>query len=105
MSPAKIPAKQASDPSKKPISPRAISKPALVNWAANQERSLVLAAAADLNDELREAEMRLPRPVYLTSLDAKCGTQRAHAKLLAQAGDINTTSPAGESSTAEFVGR
>lgn len=68
----------------------AISKPALVNWAANQERSLVLAAAADLNDELIGGDLRLPRAVYLSSLDAKCGTQRAHAKLLEKAGDIGT---------------
>jgi len=68
----------------------AVSKPALVNWAANQERALVLAAAADLNDEMLDTEARLPRAVYLSSLDAKCGAQRAHAKVLEKAGDIGT---------------
>jgi hypothetical protein len=71
----------------------AISKPALVNWAANQERTLVLAAAADLNDELSALEtavVPMSRSVYLSTLDAKCGQQRAHAKLLEKAGDIGT---------------
>ncbi|HEY2979921.1 MAG TPA: PD-(D/E)XK nuclease family protein [Anaerolineales bacterium] len=70
----------------------AIAKPALVNWAANQERSLVSAAAADLFEQWA-AEIvppKMPRESYLATLLARLGQVKAHQKELAKAGEIGT---------------
>jgi hypothetical protein len=69
----------------------AFPKPALVPWAASEERKLVSAAAADLYAEQWTNECpQLPRAAYLVTLDAKVGRERGHAKALKKAGDIGT---------------
>lgn len=67
-----------------------IGKPALINWAANQERVLVKEAAADLYADLVKLPTPLARTSYLTTLDARIGKTKAHQKELAKAGDIGT---------------
>ena len=70
-----------------------IGKPALLNWAAAQEREAVTEAAADLYLDLaRTAAMAPPlsRPVYLTTLAARLGTVKAHRRTLEKAGAIGT---------------
>lgn len=71
---------------------QAIGKPALINWAANQERTLVSEAAADLFQQF-SAEIVppvMPRASYLATLLAKLGQVKAHQKELAKAGEIGT---------------
>lgn len=67
-----------------------IGKPALITWAANQERTLVSEAAADLYDDLRTISTPMPRTAYLTTLAARVGKARAHTRELAKAGEIGT---------------
>jgi hypothetical protein len=69
-----------------------IGKPALINWAANQERSLVTEAAADLYMEWA-AQMvppQMPRASYVATLLAKLGQTKAHQRELAKAGEVGT---------------
>jgi hypothetical protein len=67
-----------------------IGKPALVNWAANQERTLVMDAAADLYTDLCQLSKPMPRSAYVTTLQARCGQQKAHKKALEKASEIGT---------------
>jgi hypothetical protein len=67
-----------------------IGKPALINWAANQERALVSEAAADLYEDLRTIPTPMPRTAYLTTLQARIGKTKAHQRELAKAGEIGT---------------
>lgn len=69
-----------------------IGKPALINWAANQERSLVSDAAADLYQEWAAHVVPpvMPRESYLATLTTRLGTVKAHQRELAKAGDIGT---------------
>lgn len=66
-----------------------IAKPALINWAANQERALVMDAAADLYLDLCQTPA-MGRPSYLATLQGRLGKQKAHQKELAKAGEIGT---------------
>ena len=70
----------------------AVSKPALMFWAANLERDTCLNAAADLHAEwaAQIVPVQLPRAAYLATLTAKLGPAKAHQKALAKAGDIGT---------------
>lgn len=68
----------------------AISKPALISWAAAQERALVTEAAADLYAETAQLADPLPRSRYLLALERRLGTTKAHVKALAAAADIGT---------------
>jgi len=70
----------------------AIAKPALIPWAAAQERTLVTDAAADLYVEwLREVvPPQMPRAAYVATLLARLGQVKAHQKELAKAGEIGT---------------
>lgn len=70
----------------------AVSKPALIFWAANEERKLVTDAAADLHAEwCRElVPVQLPRAAYVATLLSRLGPQKAHQRQLAAAGDIGT---------------
>lgn len=65
-----------------------VGKPALVNWAANTERELVIEASANLYEDLPPAKMS--RMAYVTTLQDRLGKQRAHQKLLTQAADIGS---------------
>jgi len=68
-----------------------IGKPALIHWAANQERELVTEAAADLYADLnRGGAAPMIRPVYLQTLAGRLGTVRAHRRTLERAGAIGT---------------
>ena len=66
-----------------------LNKPALVNWAANQERTLVTAAAADLYLDLAKTPP-MSRPAYVTTLQTRIGKEKAHQRAVAQAADIGT---------------
>lgn len=66
-----------------------LSKPALVNWAANTERELCLEAAANLYEDVASTP-KMSRMAYLTTLLGRLGKQKAHQKLVAQALDIGS---------------
>ena len=66
-----------------------IAKPALIAWSANQERDAVCAAAADLYAQLHQHPL-VPRAIYLTTLQAALGKEKAHQRELAKAGEIGT---------------
>ena len=66
-----------------------ISKPALVNWAAKTERTLVMDAAADLYLDLLQCKP-MGRPTYLSTLDGRVGATKAHQRELAKAAEIGT---------------
>jgi hypothetical protein len=70
----------------------AIHKPALVPWAANQERALVLDAATTLHRELATAPVPslVSAAWYRQTLLARLGPTKAHQRQLAAAGDIGT---------------
>jgi len=67
----------------------AIGKPALVPWAANQERTLVTEAAATLYAQLL-GQPALEKPAYISALTNALGTTKAHTTALAKAAEIGT---------------
>jgi hypothetical protein len=67
----------------------AIGKPALINWAANQERALVMEAAANLHEDLPLAP-RMSRLAYLATLQTRLGKEKAHQRELAKAAEIGS---------------
>lgn len=68
----------------------AINKPALINWAANTERTLVIEAAANLYEDIPETGQKMSRIGYLTTLKDRIGKTKAHQKELAKAAEIGT---------------
>lgn len=68
----------------------AVGKPALVPWAANQERTLVMEAAAKLWGELVASSAKPERSAYVTMLSDRLGKEKAHTKELAKAAEIGT---------------
>jgi hypothetical protein len=66
-----------------------LNKPALVNWAASEERKLVSAVAADVHEEFAAIKVT-DRGKYLALLESKLGKEKAHRRALAKAGDIGT---------------
>lgn len=66
-----------------------IAKPALITWAANQERLHVSLAAADLYEDA-PGEPKMSRQAFLTSLDGRLGKTKAHQKLLNKASEIGS---------------
>jgi hypothetical protein len=68
---------------------QAISKPALVGWAAKEERTMTIQAAADLYEDVHGTP-KMSRPTYITTLDARIGKIKAHQKLLAKAAEIGS---------------
>lgn len=73
---------------------QAIAKPALINWAAREERLAVTEAAADVYAEAATQPAQLPRSWFLMTLDRRLGKTKAHLKTLAKAGDIGTAAHA-----------
>ena len=73
---------------------QAVNKPALVNWAAKTEREMVITAAADLYEDLPLAAPRMKRMAYLSTLQGRLGTTKAHAKELQKAADIGSAAHA-----------
>lgn len=68
---------------------QAINKPALVQWAAKEERTMTIQAAADLYEDIH-ATPQMSRPTYVATLDARIGKTKAHQKLMAKASEIGT---------------
>lgn len=56
-----------------------IGKPALVNWAANTERALVMEAAADLYADIQQTPA-MSRPTFIATLDRRIGAVKAHKR-------------------------
>ena len=65
-----------------------LAKPALINWAANQERFLVSEAAADLYDDMPMTGKKLGRPAFLATLSQRIGKTKASQRELAKAAEI-----------------
>jgi len=63
----------------------AVNKPALVPWAAKQEREMVYAAVRKVI-----ADPDVKRINFMLSLESAVGREKAHTKLLAAAGTIGT---------------
>src|SRR5262245_44605294 len=55
----------------------AIAKPALIHWAAKEERVAVSETAADLYADLYGSS-QLPRAMFLTTLEHRLGKTKAH---------------------------
>src|SRR5262245_9277605 len=53
-----------------------LAKPALINWAATTERTLVMDAAAQLYEDLPVGGPKMKRPAYLATLSQRLGKQR-----------------------------
>lgn len=68
----------------------AIGKPALVNWAANTERALVLEAAGNLWEDVPLGPTKMSRTAYIATLQDRLGKQKAHQKELAKAAEIGS---------------
>jgi len=66
-----------------------IAKPALINWAAKEERLMVSEAAANLYEDA-PLTPKMSRPAFLSTLETRLGKEKAHRKLLRKAGDIGT---------------
>ncbi len=66
-----------------------IGKPALINWAANQERSACMDAAADLYVDLSKAPP-MSRTSFITTLEGRIGKQKSHRRSLDKAAEIGT---------------
>lgn len=67
-----------------------INKPALVNWAANTERTLVSEAACKLYEHCCTLAAPMQRAAFAFNLALMLGKEKAHQKELAKAGDIGT---------------
>jgi hypothetical protein len=67
-----------------------IAKPALVNWSANTERTLVIGASADLYEDLPTDGEKMSRAAYVATLTQRVGKRKAHQKELAKASEIGT---------------
>ena len=66
-----------------------LAKPALINWAASQERVACLEAAADLYLDLSKTPP-MSRVSFLATLDGRIGKQKSHRRELEKAGEIGT---------------
>ena len=66
-----------------------INKPALIAWAANQERDFCVAGAADLYLDLCKTPP-MSRVSYVTTLQTRLGKERAHKKTLEKASEIGS---------------
>ena len=67
-----------------------IAKPALVNWAANAERELVMRAAALLYEDLPTQGPKMGRLAFMETLKRRLGAEKAHQKELAKACEIGS---------------
>lgn len=66
---------------------QAVAKPALVAWAANTERELVVEAAAALWEDV-PTTAKMSRAAFTATLRTRLGEVRAHQRKLSEAGDI-----------------
>jgi len=67
-----------------------VGKPALINWAANTERALVIEAASNLWEDIPINGKKMSRTAYVATLTERIGKQKAHQKELAKAADIGS---------------
>jgi len=67
----------------------AINKPALVPWAAKEERKMVLTALRGLMDSKPDG-VKVSRLQFMAQLDDAIGKEKAHSKLLNKASNIGT---------------
>lgn len=68
----------------------AISKPALVEWAARMERNLCLETAAALYEDLCKLPTHVSSAAYRMTLATRLGQTRAHARASDKAKDVGT---------------
>lgn len=68
---------------------QAINKPALIQWAANEERLMTIEAAADLYEDIH-ATPKMSRPTFVATLNGRIGTVKAHQKLSSKAQEIGS---------------
>lgn len=68
---------------------QAINKPALVNWAAKEERTMVLDCSANLYEDVASIS-KMSRMAWLTTMEFRLGKEKAHRKLLAKAGELGS---------------
>lgn len=66
-----------------------IGKPALIAWAANTERALVVDAAADLYGDLAACPP-MSRAAYVATLAGRIGKVKAHKREMDKAAEIGT---------------
>jgi hypothetical protein len=67
-----------------------LGKPALIQWAATQERDLVVEAACDIYGDLPTDAPRMMRAVYEQSLRSRLGKVRAFTKQKDKAAEIGS---------------
>jgi hypothetical protein len=65
-----------------------IGKPALINWAATEERKLVMEVAAELYQDAPPAKMT--KAAWITTMETRLGKEKAHSRLLRKACDIGS---------------
>jgi hypothetical protein len=66
-----------------------LGKPALINWAASEERKLIVESAADLYQDAHGTPLML-RAVYTDTLLKRVTKIKAHQRQLAKAGEVGT---------------
>lgn len=66
---------------------KAVNKPALVNWAAREERKMILSALRELMERTPKGTSKLQ---FMNRLDDAIGQQKAATKLKNKAGDIGS---------------
>jgi len=66
---------------------KAVNKPALVAWAAREERKMILSALRGLMERTQKGTSKLQ---FMNRLDDAIGEQKAHTKILNKAGDIGS---------------
>lgn len=68
----------------------AINKPALMYWAASQEKKAALNAAAELYSDCTKLEAPITRSAFIEAATKRMGAQKAHEKELARTADIGS---------------
>jgi hypothetical protein len=68
---------------------RAVNKPALINWAANEERKLIMDALRNCMDSIPQGQ-KMSRLQFFSRLEDFIGEQKAHVKIRNKAGDIGS---------------
>jgi hypothetical protein len=69
---------------------QAVAKPALVGWAAKQEREMVIRAATQLYEDLPALAPKMNRMAYENTLQERVGKTKAYQRELSKASDIGT---------------
>lgn len=67
----------------------AVGKPALIHWAAKEERKSVLECSANLYEDC-PTNPKMSRMAWISTLEHRLGEEKQHEKLLRKAGEIGT---------------